>query len=1076
MMANPNLGDQQIPVSLSQGFLLFDKTERLVSCSPFAVRLLELSAELTRPGTPYAEIAGRLDQSSRLGPVLPPDAVDADPGSSGRADCAVSGQPGHAAFFWARIPLPNFGFGIAITAGTHKPDRRSERRLYQSLAQSIAAADSFDAAIEATLRFLCRHGGWRYGELWIPNGTGALLKAGRNWASEPNLAADLDPRRHGREVLRPGEDFAGSIWQTGRGAVISDLRVAKDSDYGRRRVALGAGLPAVLGAPLMLGDKVFGICLFNAPTITPRAERMLRFLVAVSPQLHALFRVKAADATAAIHRRRVSELLASMGEAIITVDANQIITGFNREAERLCGYPADEALGQPLDILLPKESIMAHRTLVGAFGRSGDIRRVMGGRPAIRGRRKDGSEFVAEASISKLEADGETTFTAILRDVTELRRTEAALRKSEKRFRDVAEVASDLIWELDSQLRFTYMSGGKHGEGCKSAGNVLGKTPWEATGADPATDELWIRCRADLEARRSFRNFAYSVTPRNGQTRYYRVSGVPSFDENGDFAGYHGITTDETDTMSALLRAQQVEELLRSAVNSISEGFIIFDKDDRLVMCNQTYRDLFPESEGLITPNTTFEDITRNALQRGFYEHVTGREEAWIQKRIRHHREASGSIEQWRADGKVYLVTDRHMPDGGTAGLRMDITALKHAEAALRESERRLHTTFETISEGVVVIDSKLQVIAFNKQLFTLLGVNHGALETGDAAEKLVRLCFTTLNADEEAVEHCVQQELSRLREFKSRVVERSFRSGCVLEINDNPLPGGGLVRTYRDITVHKKVQSELRAAALQAQQASAAKSEFMASVSHELRTPLNAIIGFSEVMKEGMFGALGNEHYQGYAQDINRSGRHLLAIINNILDFTKVESGREALKEAEVDVPCLLDEVLDTVHLQADEGGVALLVDASQPRIRLRADATKFKQILINLLSNAIKFTNPGGRVLIDYGPDAKDGFVLRVVDTGIGMTPEEIPIALEPFRQLDGGLNRRYAGTGLGLPLTKRLIELHGGSLTIGSSPGQGTEVTISFPAERVVAISQPVPLSNVEHTANGDRRLAI
>jgi signal transduction histidine kinase len=233
---------------------------------------------------------------------------------------------------------------------------------------------------------------------------------------------------------------------------------------------------------------------------------------------------------------------------------------------------------------------------------------------------------------------------------------------------------------------------------------------------------------------------------------------------------------------------------------------------------------------------------------------------------------------------------------------------------------------------------------------------------------------------------------------------------------------------------------------------ASQSKSQFLATMSHELRTPLNAIIGFSELLKGELFGPIGDARYKGYVNDVHRSGKHLLSLVNDVLDFSKIDAGHLTLQEDQIDVREVLATSMRMMEGQAAQIGVILQQEAACDLPILLADERRVRQILLNLLSNAIKFTPRGGSVrLLAYCEE--NGFAIQVADTGIGMAKEDIPRALERFGQLDSDLNRKYEGTGLGLPLTKKLVELHGGRFEIESELCVGTKVTVTFPAERLI-----------------------
>ncbi len=244
------------------------------------------------------------------------------------------------------------------------------------------------------------------------------------------------------------------------------------------------------------------------------------------------------------------------------------------------------------------------------------------------------------------------------------------------------------------------------------------------------------------------------------------------------------------------------------------------------------------------------------------------------------------------------------------------------------------------------------------------------------------------------------------------------------------------------------------------AEAASQAKSKFLANMSHELRTPLNAILGFSEVMRDEVFGNLGSRQYVGYATDIHKSGEHLLGLINDVLDLSRIEAGRFVVRAEEINVP----EAIKTAHImfemRASAAGVTLKTETDPALPLLLADERACRQILINLISNAVKFTPAGGTVTTFARRAAGGGMEVGVIDTGTGIDPEDVAMVFEAFGQGRHDIAVNEKGTGLGLPIVRGLVEAHGGKVTLDSVLGKGTTVVCTFPRERLSA-PQPVPI---------------
>lgn len=304
-----------------------------------------------------------------------------------------------------------------------------------------------------------------------------------------------------------------------------------------------------------------------------------------------------------------------------------------------------------------------------------------------------------------------------------------------------------------------------------------------------------------------------------------------------------------------------------------------------------------------------------------------------------------------------------------------------------------------------------------------------------------------------------------RWREFAEESAERSeAMSKLTLANIDLQASAVEIQRAYEELGRQaiglEEAAHDIAMARDAATAANRAKSEFLANMSHELRTPLNAIIGFSEIMEAEMFGPVGSAQYRGYATDILNSGRHLLHIINEILDLSKIEAGRMELNLGKVQLSEILHACERLILPRAQEASLTIRMDIAPAIVSLgfiMADETRLKRLFLNLLSNAVKFTPPGGRITTraEIEETSSGSFIrIEVEDTGIGMDELEVALALEPFRQVDNSLSRRHEGAGLGLPIAKALAEMHDGSLHIDSIPGQGTLVTVILPVNSAEA----------------------
>ena len=375
--------------------------------------------------------------------------------------------------------------------------------------------------------------------------------------------------------------------------------------------------------------------------------------------------------------------------------------------------------------------------------------------------------------------------------------------------------------------------------------------------------------------------------------------------------------------------------------------------------------------------------------------------------------------------------------------VRLDVGERMKAEARLKEA-------IESISDGFALYDAEDRLVLWNSRYARRLDARRGdVLIAGARMEAIVRAAAETglIAGARGRVEDWVGERLDWHRNPQGPFEIEATDGGWRMH-NEYRTSDGGTVLISTDISELKRREAALTEAKTEAEAANRAKSEFLANMSHELRTPLNSIIGFSEVMGGQVFGKLENAKYAEYVKDINDSGTHLLKVIDGILDVSRIEAGKVKLKKEKIDVAGTVRSCAAMVAERVRNAGLSLSVDVEESTPELDADPTRVKQILLNRLTNAIKFTPEGGRIAVGAGTGEDGAPVIEVADSGIGIAAQDLPRVLQPFAQVEDPMTRGHEGLGLGLPLAKSLMELHGGTLTIDSEAGRGTTVTLRFP----------------------------
>jgi two-component system cell cycle sensor histidine kinase PleC len=514
-----------------------------------------------------------------------------------------------------------------------------------------------------------------------------------------------------------------------------------------------------------------------------------------------------------------------------------------------------------------------------------------------------------------------------------------ALAESEERFRLAVEAARCGIWEWDLISSELFMS--------DITGVMMG---WGGGGIAPTEQVLQRvapehrdRVRQALAAAATHGAFdvSFRVSRPEGGAVWIDARGQALGERSaGRFTRIVGVALDVTEERIAQVRAQAAEVRLQGAIESVPEGFVLWDRQGRLVLCNQHFRRFFSLEPRILKPGASRQAVER--LMR-----LSFKQEAPVAL-----GEQGREIEL--SDGRWLTVAERRTADGGFVVTCVDVTALKQQEEARRLNEEQLQRAN--------------------------VGLERSRAEAAELAQKYAA----------------------------------------------------------------EKVRAE---------GANRAKSEFLANMSHELRTPLNAINGFSEMMVAEMYGPLGDARYKSYVQDILSSGQHLLTLINDVLDMSKIEAGKMNLRFEPVRLEELAEDAMRLIRNRAETAGLGVRIDVpALPDVD--GDYRALKQVLLNLLSNAVKFTPRGGGIVLaaESQPDALgDRIKISVTDTGIGIAEQDLARLARPFEQIESQQSKTQQGTGLGLALSKSLVELHGGTLEIESQPGIGTTVSFLLPVRQ-------------------------
>ncbi|WP_211103823.1 PAS domain-containing sensor histidine kinase [Skermanella pratensis] len=584
---------------------------------------------------------------------------------------------------------------------------------------------------------------------------------------------------------------------------------------------------------------------------------------------------------------------------------------------------------------------------------------------------------------------------------------------------------------------------------------IAGLTPGILPGIDPPRREL-VRIRRTLglgqAVRTEIRGYA-----KDGREYWSDLTISPFQDAAGGrrllLAVQRDVTARRLELDARRLERDALREAnnrLQEAIDSVSQAITLWNPEGRLLLHNKRFAELFAPNAHMVRPGVRFERLLRANVEAGVYR-IEGDAEEWVEARLQCRGECGigTDLTVAFADGRHFRVSEQKTPRGHMVAAWVDVTEI-------RRIEQRLRDAIESVNEGFVLWDADQRLVLCNSRYKDLSPADSGEACLAPQAVRLEgeyeqelpdgRWLLGSYRRTSEGGIVGIRTDITlrKQQELKLKTSEESLRVH-VAELEE------ARSRLEAQTCALSELASRYLTARDNAEEASRIKSQFLAMMSHELRTPLNAIIGFSEMIETQALGPVGVQRYVEYARDVHTSGRHLLELINDILDMSKIEAGKYVLHRTEVDISVVVRRCARMVRLRADEAGIDVVEDdsAAMPPggVTVCADERALNQILLNLLSNAIKFTDRGGRVTISTEVVA-DEMHLAVTDTGIGIAPDDLDRVGTPFEQIDNRHTRRHAGTGLGLALTRSLTEMHGGRIDIRSELGVGTRVCVILP----------------------------
>ena len=737
------------------------------------------------------------------------------------------------------------------------------------------------------------------------------------------------------------------------------------------------------------------------------------------------------------YEERLRALLDTAVDGVYIHDLDGAIVEFSQSFADMLGYTRDEM--RTLNVA-DIDAVKSASDLQASFRKEAQSSKPLA--IETRHRRKDGSIIDVEIGVKAVQLSGKTHLYTSSRDIGERVRMQKMLSEERRRLRDFSNSTADWFWELDENLRFSYLSESFKGLNGLSAKDLLG-TPLPAIYAQDTLNpgEAKAEGLERLLARKSFRDIERSYMDEQGEVQWFSASGIPVFDDSGVFAGYRGVASIVTARKRAELELERNRRLLQELVDNAPYGIGVFDLNRECVVRNENYGRILDLPRDLLDSKPLrLIDQFRFCHARGDFADLgpdLPADEAWEIVQTRGVRQAERRL------GNGRWVETRVVPlTGGGLVTYFDITNYKTIEGELRQTKERLETAASAGIIGVWSIDAVSGETYWDKVQRQLYGLPEEDLEVTGAA------FYARVHPEDErrvraALKQALKGQGNPPAEF--RIIRPDGTVRYLRGLSQTIRGAGGtpqrVVGVTYDVTDQTEALHALEQAKAQAEAANRAKSEFLANISHEIRTPLNAIVGMTQLLAHSSL----DKEQADYVRTLDSAGQNMLVLLTDVLDLSKIEAGQFELGEAPFSLADVIASIVGTFSSAAKAKGLALSAESPHDLPPVLGNSIRLGQVLTNLVGNALKFTARGGvSISVETldGPANSVRVRIAVRDTGIGIAPQHLGKLFEPFVQAERTTYSKFGGTGLGLAISKRIVALMGGEIGVESEPGSGSE----------------------------------